>query len=32
LKQLDVEAEVPILWPPGAKSRLTGKHPDGGKD
>ena len=28
----DVEAEAPILWPPGAKSRLIGKHPDGGKD
>ena len=22
----------PILWPPDAKSRLTGKHPDAGKD
>ena len=26
------DAEVPILWPPDAKSRLTGKDPDGGKD
>ena len=26
------EAEVPILWPPDAKSRLTGKDPDAGKD
>ena len=23
--------EVPILWPPDAKSRLTGKDPDAGK-
>ena len=27
-----VEAETPILWPPDAKSWLTGKHPDAGKD
>ena len=26
------EAEAPILWPPDAKSRLTGKDPDAGKD
>ena len=26
------EAEPPILWPPDAKSRLTGKDPDAGKD
>ena len=26
------EAEVPILWPPDAKSWLTGKDPDTGKD
>ena len=32
MKQLDVEAEVPTLWPPGAKGRLTGKDPDAGKD
>jgi len=25
-------AEAPILWPPDAKSRLTGKDPDAGKD
>ena len=25
-------AEVPILWPPGMKSRLIGKDPDAGKD
>ena len=28
----DVEAEAPILWPPDAKSRLTGKDPVAGKD
>ena len=28
----DVEAETPILWPPHAKSWLTGKAPDAGKD
>ena len=28
----DVEAEVPILWPPDVKSWLTGKDPDAGKD
>ena len=27
----DPEAEAPILWPPDAKSRLTGKDPDAGK-
>ena len=26
------EAETPILWPPDAKYRLTGKDPDTGKD
>ena len=26
------DAEDPILWPPDAKSRLTGKDPDPGKD
>ena len=25
-------AEVPILWPPDVKNRLTGKDPDAGKD
>ena len=25
-------AEVPILWPPDAKSQLLGKHPDVGED
>ena len=27
----DIEAETPILWPPDAKSWLTGKDPDAGK-
>ena len=28
----DVEAETPILWPPGTKSWLISKDPDAGKD
>ena len=28
----DAEADAPILWPPDAKSWLTGKDPDTGKD
>ena len=28
----DAEAEASILWPPGAKSQLTGKDPVAGKD
>ena len=28
----DIEAETPILWPPDAKSWLTGKDPDAGRD
>ena len=28
----DAEAETPVLWPPDAKSWLTGKDPDAGKD
>ena len=28
----DAEAEAPILWPPNAKSQLTRKDPDAGKD
>ena len=28
----DVEAEAPIIWPPNAKSQLTGKDSDAGKD
>ena len=26
------EAEAPILWPPDANSRLSGKYPDAGND
>ena len=28
----DAEAEIPILWPPEAKSWLIWKDPDAGKD
>ena len=28
----DAEAEIPILWPPHAKSWLIGKDPDAGQD
>ena len=28
----DAEAETPILWPPHAKSWLTGKDPDARRD
>ena len=28
----EAEAEVPILWPPDARSRFIGKDPDAGKD
>ena len=28
----DAKAETPILWPPDAKSQLTGKDPAAGKD
>ena len=28
----DAEADAPILWPPEAKSQLTGKDPNAGKD
>ena len=28
----DVEAKTPVLWPPHAKSWLTGKHSDAGRD
>ena len=30
--RIDAEAEALILWPPDAKSWLTGKDPDAGKD
>ena len=32
IERTDVEAEAPILWPPGGKSWLIGKDPDAGKD
>ena len=28
----DAKAETPVLWPPDAKSWLTGKSPDAGRD
>ena len=28
----DAEAEIPIIWPPHAKSWLIGKDPDAGRD
>ena len=31
-ERTDVEAEIPILWPPDANSWLTWKYPDAGKD
>ena len=31
-RRTDAEAEAPILWPPDAKSQLTGKDPDAKKD
>ena len=30
--RIDSKSEAPILWPPDAKSWLTGKDPDAGKD
>ena len=32
IERTDAEAETPILWPPDAKSWLTGKDPDAGRD
>ena len=32
IERTDAEAEVPILWPLDAKSRLIGKDPNAGKD
>jgi len=29
---IDIIVIIPILWPPDAKSQLTGKHPNAGKD
>ena len=31
-ERTDPEAEAPLLWPPDARSWLTGKDPDAGKD
>ena len=31
-KQINAEAEAPILWPPDVKSQLIGKDPYAGKD
>ena len=30
-ERTDAEAETPILWPPGVKSRVIWKDPDDGK-
>ena len=32
IRRIDAKAETPILWPPDAKNRLTGKDPYAGKD
>ena len=32
IERTDAEAEAPIVWPPDAKSQLTAKDPDAGKD
>ena len=32
IERTDAEAEAPVLWLPDAKSWLTGKEPDAGKD
>ena len=32
IERTDVEAEVPILWPPDEKKQLIGKDPDASKD
>ena len=32
IERTGAKAEAPILWPPYAKSQLTGKDPDSGKD
>ena len=32
LREINPEAEGPILWPLDAKNRLIGKDPDAGKD
>ena len=30
--QTDAEVEAPLLWPSDAKTQLTGKDPEAGKD
>ena len=32
IRRADAEAETPVVWPPHAKSWLTGKDPDAGRD
>ena len=32
IERTDADAEAPVLWSPDAKSLLTGKDPDAGKD
>ena len=32
IRRTDVQAEIPILWPPDVKSWLNGKDPDAGKE
>ena len=32
IRKTDADAEAPLLWPPVAKSRLTGEDPDAGED
>ena len=32
IRRTNAEAEVPVFWPPDAKSQLTGKDPDDSKD
>ena len=31
-RRTDAKAETPVLWPPDAKSGLTGKDSDAGRD
>ena len=32
IERTDADTEVPVLWPPDAKSQLIEKDPDAGKD
>ena len=32
IRRTDAKAEIPVLWPSDAKSRLIGKDPRAGKD